>query len=246
MFLFPPFWGIFFILIFSVPAQAGMADRACEGTGTVNITDVFDKPLVKTNGSLSDLQRIRQDKERTIPRFDRVTLGMTSYEPVLSVQATLMTKRFRDGSSCSRLGSVNVQHGYRRTAVFVADAFPEGSCAYKHVLAHEMRHVEANKDLVREFNYTIKSNIEAFLRMHGVNYNADTAMLQRELQQRIQAVAEQSVLQMRSANVDRQRAIDSPQEYGKVKTACDGAMQREVDAYLESQRPWWKRLLGLN
>lgn len=101
---------------------------------------------------------------------------------------------------------VVVQLDYIKPVLRVAREMPPGSCAYARVMAHEQTHVRIHREIARRFrelNYPWGS---------GEGSAAILAYAKQELDRLMQA----------------QELFDSPEEYAKNFSVCDGEISRLV------------------
>ena len=101
---------------------------------------------------------------------------------------------------------VVVRLEYITPVLRVASEFPPGSCAYARVMTHELTHVRIHRDIARQFrelNYPWSS---------GGSSAAILAYAKEELDRLMQA----------------QALFDSPEEYARNFSLCDGEIARLV------------------
>jgi len=95
---------------------------------------------------------------------------------------------------------------YAKPMLRVAKELPPGSCAYARVMNHEQTHVRIHRDIARQFrelNYPWG---------RGTNTESVLIYAKQELDRLMQA----------------QVRFDSPEEYGRNSTACNGEIMRLV------------------
>jgi len=59
------------------------------------------------------------------------------------------------------IDSMTVEFTYNTLNVYVSNAYPEGSCQYEQILAHEKQHVEINREVYKEFQTKIQDRMAA-------------------------------------------------------------------------------------
>jgi hypothetical protein len=127
------------------------------------------------------------------------------------------------GEYCMR-PSFRVTLSYNPIEVFVARELEPGSCPYREVLHHELRHVEAYRLQLS----TAVENVGRSLRAHYADriFYGDPETLRRELEQAI----EQQWLPFAQHELEAvgklHQGIDTPKEYRRYQTACDGEINR--------------------
>lgn len=191
----------------------------------INVTAVFEEPRLDNRVGLADIQGIAADATRSIPHTAKiVTLGFTQYSPILEFSAPLLIRQMRDGNFCSIVQHVDARIGYRDSVVYVAREFPQGSCAFNHVLEHEAKHIAVNRQLLEEFSRIAQSRLTQFMQQYGATRVASAAHAEQQLQRNINVILQEISTEMLAENQRRQQIIDSPQEYARNDTACNGAI----------------------
>jgi hypothetical protein len=147
------------------------------------------------------------------------TLGLTTAVFGQSTDIQLNVVDDRRGSRACGTPSVRVELSMQPVTVFVASELPAQSCQHEVTLSHEMKHVEvfrealdrAAQDLERDFPDAI-----------GVELRR--ARNPGELQQRFIVSVRNYLadfMRDRQRRLDEaQAAVDSPEEYDRVSTAC--------------------------
>ena len=152
-------------------------------------------------------------------------LGLTLGKATAS--ARVATQLLRDPTGRWECAShqVQVEIGYQPITLYVGREFPEGSCAFKEIYQHELRHAQTYRDHAR----AIVPEIEATLRERFVSKEptrgpsgSTQARIQSELNDRWLPY----IRRLLSAVESQQRDIDTPEEYEKVSKACNGEIQR--------------------
>ena len=152
-------------------------------------------------------------------------LGLTLGKATAS--ARVATQLLRDPTGRWECAShqVQVEIGYQPITLYVGREFPDGSCAFKEIYQHELRHAQTYRDHAR----AIVPEIEATLRERFVSKEptrgpsgSTQARIQSELNDRWLPY----IRRLLSAVESQQRDIDTPEEHEKVSKACNGEIQR--------------------
>ena len=122
---------------------------------------------------------------------------------------------------------LTVTYGFSPMTVFVAKEFPEGSCAYKEIYTHELRHVKTylahlasiEKDLAETLNNRFATGDP----WRGPVGQAQT-MLQQELNDRWLPYIQREI----NRGEEAQALIDTPEEYARVTNSCNGEIQKRI------------------
>ncbi len=102
--------------------------------------------------------------------------------------------------------------------------FVEDACAFDFVYAHEMRHVDVHVRRLREVSLQLQSELQN--RLAGSTHIGQRDDLERRLKAEIGNYwvprAERDLKDVRRQHA----AIDTPEEYARAQTACDGRVAR--------------------
>ena len=120
-----------------------------------------------------------------------------------------------------------VSYGFSPLTVYVAREFPPGSCAYREIYAHELRHVKTYRDhaiaIERELTETLVRRFAT-----GSATRAPVGQtrqrLESELQERWLPYVQREMERVRAS----QALIDTPEEYQRVSRSCQGEIQRVI------------------
>lgn len=221
--------------LFATPAAAQtIADDLCAPYPNyeVNITPLFDEPALNFNANLAEIQVLAQDPTKAIPHYDSVTLGVTRYKPVINFEIPFMKQQLSDGSFCARVTKLNAVIGYRDITVLIAKEFPEGSCAFDHIMTHEQRHITVNRELLLEYVPIIQEKLTSFLKLYGMSIVADPDYAEKLLRYNVNKIFQESTDQILQENMRRQRLIDTPEEYARNNKVCGGDIVGVMRRYL--------------
>ncbi|MDQ2823149.1 MAG: hypothetical protein M3Y65_22675 [Pseudomonadota bacterium] len=118
---------------------------------------------------------------------------------------------------------IDVDVHYLPIIIYIGSEFPASSCAYREILAHEMRHLQAYRDHLPKVETRVRA---ALLRRFGnkplyAPGGQARALLQREIDTQWMPYikAEMSLVEV------VQQRIDSPQEYARLGKVCRGEVQ---------------------
>jgi hypothetical protein len=147
------------------------------------------------------------------------TLGLTTAMFGQSTDIQLDMVGDRRGARACGTPHVRVELSMQPVTVFVANELPARSCQHEVTLSHEMKHVEVFRDAldlaVRDLERELPAAIGVELRQ---------ATNPSELQQRFVVSVRNYLARFmheRQRMLDEaQAAVDSPEEYERVSTAC--------------------------
>lgn len=122
---------------------------------------------------------------------------------------------------------INVLYGFKPMTVYVAREFPAGSCAYKEIYEHELRHVKTYQDhlasIEKDIAATLSKRFATGSPWRGP-VGETRARLQDELDNRWLPYISREISRVKTA----QALIDTAEEYARVAESCDGEIKRKI------------------
>lgn len=168
--------------------------------------------------SLAELTQ-RSKKKQT----GRQTLGLTETTVRLSTERAYATLKKPNGMGCLR-PSLEVTLSASPQTIFIAREFPKGSCAFNEIMAHELRHARVNQSHTEAVARQLKAELDQVFGQQIFYGNV------AELTQQFKDAWDKQWLpridQQLKASEAQHREIDSPQEYARNNTMCDGEVPR--------------------
>ena len=150
-------------------------------------------------------------------------LGLTRTESRVSVSLDGRILQDRvTGFECVA-PQIRVRLFYAPIVVYIGKEFMPGSCAYKQILAHEMRHLKAYLDHLPKVETVVRAALAR--RFEGKPLYAPIGMAQVQLEHEIDASWMPYMKSQMGAVEAQQAAIDSPQEYARLSKVCKGEVQ---------------------
>lgn len=159
-----------------------------------------------------------------VARRNDFVLGLTRTESMVQIGvegAMLQDPATRYECIAPRL---KVQLTYAPVKIYVGNEFPVGSCGYREILAHEMRHMQAYMDHLPRVEKTVAAALAK--RFGGKPFYAPTGTARSALSFEIDTgwlpyiKAEMAKVETVQAN------IDSPAEYARLSKVCNGEIQQ--------------------
>ncbi len=163
----------------------------------------------------------------TLTHSSRQILGLTRGNAIVRFSFHAQSLVDRSGRWECFSPQLTLTYGFSPMTVFVASEFPEGSCAYKEIYAHELRHVKVYQAHLQDIE---KSLLETLNRRFATGgpwrgpVGRKEAELQQELDGRWVPYVEREIARADAA----QALIDTPQEYERVANACNGDIKRRL------------------
>lgn len=158
---------------------------------------------------------------------DLAILGLTYGQAVARTRVAARSVHDRTGQwECSTV-QIAVQIGYQPLTVYVGREFPQGTCGFKEIYGHEMRHAETYRNharaIVPEIEETLRERFASTEPMRGAA-GETLERLRRELEDRWVPYIRRKLEQVEAA----QRAIDTREEYERVAASCGGEIRRTL------------------
>jgi hypothetical protein len=176
---------------------------------------------------------------RTLTRMKRaganggVVLGLTRAESrvAVSVEGTIIGDP-ETGTECLR-PLVNVSLSYEPIVIYVGREFEPGSCAYREILAHEMRHLKAYVDYLPKVESRVLDRMAQ--RFDGRPVVAPRGQALHRVQQELDRTWMPFLKRQMATAKARQAAIDSPKEYARLGKVCRGEVQSLIGSTRRSR-----------
>ena len=154
-----------------------------------------------------------------------LVLGLTRGNA--SVQFSSQTPGYVDQSGRWECISpqITLTYGFSPMTVYVAREFPEGSCAYKEIYEHELRHVKAYQSHIAAIEKDIGEMLTRRFTTGDVwrgPVGWARTRLQQELEERWVPYVQREIKRVDAA----QALIDTPEEYERLANSCDGAVTK--------------------
>lgn len=160
-------------------------------------------------------------------------LGLTKTESRVSI--SLGGKMLRDplsGYDCIA-PQITVSLFYIPIIIYVGREFPPDSCAYKEILAHEMRHLNTYLGHLPKVETTVRAALSR--RFDHKPLYAPGGQAQALLQQEINT-GWMPFIKGEMAKVEHlQSAIDTPKEYARLSKVCKGEVQSIIGPALKNR-----------
>jgi len=210
-----------FAILFGAPALADECDQLPKPS--VTIKRIEEKINFNTQYSYRSLTNIGA----ALARPGNQVLGLTRGSAF--VKFTTNSPSFIDPSGRWECSSpqITVTYGISPVTIYVAKEFPEGSCAYKEIYEHEMRHLKTYQTHMSSIEKLLSETLNARFAT-GAPWRSPVGQtapkLQRELDERWTPFVQREFKRVEEA----QALIDTAQEYERVANACDGEIKKRT------------------
>ncbi len=121
------------------------------------------------------------------------------------------------------IDALTVEFVYNTLTVYVSSDYPEGSCQYEQVLAHEKQHVEINREVYQEFQRKMRETLAAATNLPTHSHPITTANWDQGKESMGQMISDtvNPVFNDFGAELQRRNGLlDSPDHYNELKGKC--------------------------
>lgn len=214
-------------------AQPALAQSPAQGQSRTPFQARCEDTLGETVSILSSRQDgYRVDNTRSYFDLTRLKGGVRRGSAVLGLTHTDARVSIKvGGRMVTDPGSgyecvaprIEVNLIYAPIVIYVSREFPPGSCSYREVLAHEMRHLETYQAFFPQAEARVRARLAA--RFAGKPLYAPIGQARSLLQREIDR-SWMPYIKGEMARVEvLQAAIDTPQEYARLGKVCAGEVQ---------------------
>ena len=166
----------------------------------------------------------------------RQVLGLTRGNATASF--VMKTPAYVDRSGRWECASpqITLTFGFTPVTIYVAREFPQGTCAYKEILDHEMRHLKAYQDHMASIEKSLAETLIARFvtdRPWRAPASQTAPQLQKELDERWLPYVQREIAKVEAA----QALIDTAEEYERVANACDGEIKKRLLEATGAKKP---------
>lgn len=152
-------------------------------------------------------------------------LGLTRGNAIAQLSTSTQIHVERTGRWECASPQITLTIGFGQMIVYVAKEFPEGSCAYKEVYQHELRHVKTYQTHLAKIEKDLTDTLNRRFATGGPwrgPAGQTREKLQRELDERWLPYIQREI----GRSDAEQALIDTPEEYARVMNACNGEIRK--------------------
>ena len=164
---------------------------------------------------------------KPLARPGRQVLGLTRGNAIVKFATHTPSYIDRTGRWECASPQITMTYGFAPMTVHVAKEFPVGSCAYREIYQHEMRHVQTYQahivSIEKELADALTHRFATGAPWRGP-IGQSRGDLQRELDGRWMPYVKRAIERVEAA----QALIDSPEEYARVAASCDGEINKRT------------------
>jgi len=215
-----------FLLVLSLLliASTGRADPCDElPKPSVTIKRIDERLSYNTEYSYKSLTNIGA----SLARPGKQVLGLTRGNATVSFASNTPGIIDPTGRWECTSPQITLTFGFSPMTVYIASEFPEGTCAYKEIREHEMRHVEAYQKHISSIEKELTESLNARFATGAVwrgPVGQTASRLRQELDARWAPYVQRQIKRVDEA----QAKIDTAEEYERVANACDGEVRKTL------------------
>lgn len=154
-------------------------------------------------------------------------LGLTIGKAQVRASSRSTLRRDPSGQWECSTHQIHIEFGYQPISLHVGREFPQASCAFREIHAHEMRHAtiyqETARKLLDEISKTLHARFDDMPLLRGPA-GSTAIKIQNELNERWIPYIKRLLEQAESL----QRDVDSPEEYARIADSCNGDIRQIV------------------
>jgi hypothetical protein len=178
--------------------------------------------------SYRDLTRMKRPGVR-----NGYVLGLTRTESRVAIQVDGTLLPSADGRAECVMPRIAVTLYYQPIVVYIGREFEPDSCAYREILAHEMRHLKSYLDYLPKVEERVRARLGG--RFAGkplyARAGASRMLLQREIDRNWMPYIKGEMGRVEKLQAD----IDSPREYARLSKVCRGEVQSLIGSTRRSR-----------
>lgn len=214
-----PIFALLLLVLFAIPSRADECEQLPKPSVTVKLLE--ETIALNTQYSVKSLNNIGA----LLTRSGQQVLGLTRGNAVVRFSAATAIYLDRTGRWECASPQLALSIGFSPMTVYVAREFPEGSCAYKEIYDHELRHVKTYQDhlktIEKDLSETLNRRFATGSPWRGPAGEA-RVRIQRELDERWIPYVKREIGRVDAA----QALIDTPEEYARVAESCAGEIKK--------------------
>ncbi|MDD3289062.1 MAG: hypothetical protein PHX43_08730 [Alphaproteobacteria bacterium] len=202
----------------------------------VTIDPIFDELEYNNSTDMGGIMAMYDTLHPNAKKTKELRIGMTSSTPKFETQMEVSSEIAPDGTTCAQVTSLELKYGFTDIIVHIAKDLGESPCVYSMVMQHELRHVNADRELMNIYTPRLSGLLPAFLREMGVIRTKDPESAKQEVYSEIGDYIEQLSSEIMAEHDKRQALIDTPEEYRRLTETCGDDISKLSSGW-DTKRP---------
>lgn len=137
------------------------------------------------------------------------------------------------GAACLWYESIHITLEIDPTIV-IAKEVSQDACMHEAVKVHEMKHIRVDREIVNKYSKSIAAKIDDAIRQRGYVSQpvaiGNAQALAERMQTTVMQIIDLELKKMDIERTERQQAIDSLEEYERVRALCPDFISKRVNA----------------
>lgn len=135
--------------------------------------------------------------------------------------------------ACGQVSGVHITMGFKNNKIYVAKEFPKRSCPYREVLGHEEKHKAVDRIIVDEYSEKVRVALTDLTKKIGVIKASTPAIVDDKIDSLMNQTIQKFTKEIDEAHIERQKKVDTKEEYQRVTDSCDGQTMEIVNSRLK-------------
>ncbi len=194
------------------------------------ILTVSQSAVMQDNSkTIHDLIAMAQEHGHAFTSGGRhVPLGLTRVKTRYTSKLETEVLRLPDGTHCAYLKTLWLTVLFDNTTVYIATNLPRDSCIYDEVLAHEHKHVAADRALLERWKPELQRQAEDAARSAVVTSASTADEATKYIGSYLEPYLQRTVNALMAARDADQSLIDTTAEYTRISRSCRGEVRRYI------------------
>lgn len=154
-----------------------------------------------------------------------LAMGLTLTQVKTTTQITAQIESSWDGQKCASLKELVIGFGFSPHTIYIPSEFAPMSCAYNAIYSHEIQHVQTDRALLTRQLPSVREQIIRQTAQIGVLNGTSEQDLQNQLRQKLEVILTNVQNTFTHERQREQALVDSPAEYARVGSSCNGMIQ---------------------
>ena len=211
-------------LVFFTPAHASACGDTAPARPIIHISTAETPVAFNLKKSVAQLNHMDIDTKSPFPSSYHTDVGGVMSGEIAVTHKMKFNTLVTDGKQCATLREVDVEISISPT-VFIASDFQDQPCWFKQIFAHETKHVEVDRAIMKKYAGQMTDGLNLAL-MDPADYTTgwvDTTAI-GDMKDNMQAGIDQAIEvmfnKMMADRRKRQQQVDSRDEYERISAAC--------------------------
>jgi hypothetical protein len=203
------------LLPLALPALPAQAAPSCPPSpAVIEVKRAIAPPRIDNTLPLPALQRIAGHR--------RAGRALGLYTARLEAHWTIAFRRDeKGGETCRWIERVVVTLSMPSRVIYIVRERQPGTCAYESVLVHEREHQATDDAVIEEYQARLRAAaVDAIEALPAAALTASDPGAAERLAAPVSTALGQTVDALKREREARQKAVDTPEEYRRVNTAC--------------------------